>query len=167
MHPKTVRRLFCLLTAALTITQTVRAQLKTGDSFPSLETFQLEGKPLPALQGKVVLVDFWASWCAPCKKSFPVMNALQQKYASEGLVIVAVNVDEAASDFENFVKKTPVAFATVRDAKQKLINRVDVHTMPTSFLCDRDGKVRFMHSGFEGESTRRQYETEIQSLLKR
>jgi thiol-disulfide isomerase/thioredoxin len=151
--------------ALMTFIQTSRSEVKVGDSFPDVSSGQLQGKA-PALSGKIVLVDFWASWCGPCKKSFPAMNALQKKYADKGLVIVAINVDDQSANMDSFLKKTPANFAVLWDSHQTFVNKVDVHTMPTSFLLDKDGKVRFVHSGFLGAETERQYEAEIESLLK-
>ena len=112
------------------------------------------------------MVDFWASWCEPCKQSFPVMEELHQRYSKDGLVIIAVNVDENRSDMEAFLKRNAVTFAVLRDANQKLVERTGVGTMPTSFLIDRDGKVRYLHNGFRGAETKKKYHEEIQSLLK-
>jgi len=144
---------------------TATAGLKTGDALPDLASFSLEGKLPDALKGKVVIVDFWASWCGPCKESFPAMNDLFKKYSDRGLVIVAVNVDEVRADMDEFLKTNPARFTVVRDATQKLVEKVNVGTMPSSFILDREGKVRFSHSGFHGEKTRKQYEEEIESLL--
>jgi thiol-disulfide isomerase/thioredoxin len=140
--------------------------LKVGDPFPDLAAQQLEGKLPDSLKGKVVLVDFWASWCVPCAKSFPLMEELHNKYKDRGLVIVAVSVDEKAADMTKFLKKQPVTFTVVRDAAQKLVSIAEVEAMPTSFLLDGEGKVRFIHKGFHGEETRKQYLAEIESLLK-
>jgi len=148
------------------ISQTCLAELKLGDDFPDLASFNLEGKLPEAIKGKVVLVDFWASWCGPCRLSFPVMNELQKKYSDKGFVIIAISVDELRAKMDKFLKQTPASFTIVRDATQKLVEKVDVRTMPTSFLIDRQGKVRYMHSGFNGEETRKAYESEIESLLK-
>jgi thiol-disulfide isomerase/thioredoxin len=112
-----------------------------------------------------VLVDFWASWCLPCAKSFPVLDELQKKYGDK-LVIVAVNIDEKAANMDSFLKKHPVAFIVVRDPEQKLVATVEPATMPTSFILDGEGKVRFLHNGFHGEDTRKEYVSEIESLLK-
>jgi len=142
------------------------APVKVGDTFPDLSKFKLEGK-LPDLKGKVVIVDFWASWCAPCKESFPTMNDLQTRYGAQGLTIIGINVDEKNSDMVDFLKKHSADFTVVRDAAQKLVDKVDISTMPTSFLIDSSGKVRFAHSGFRGEETKKKYEQEIESLLKR
>lgn len=144
---------------------TARAALKVGDTLPDLATFQLDGKLPDTLKGKVVIVDFWASWCLPCAKSFPVLDELQKKYGDR-LVILAVNIDEKAANMETFLKKHPVSFTIVRDAGQKLVSVAEPATMPTSFILDDEGKVRFLHNGFHGEETRKEYISEIESLLK-
>ena len=145
---------------------TASAALKIGDTLPDLNGFKLEG-PLPkSLKGKVVILDFWASWCGPCAESFPVMDELQQKYRDQGLVILAVSVDEKAGKMEGFLKRNPVSFAVVRDGDHKLVANVTPQTMPTSFIIDRQGKVRFVHNGFHGSTTRKQYIEQIESLLK-
>ena len=140
--------------------------IKTGESFPDLTGFKLEGKLPDATKGKVVLVDFWASWCEPCKQSFPVMEELHKHYADRGLVIIAVNVDENRADMEAFLKKNTATFVVVRDPNQKLVEKAGIATMPSSFLIDREGKVRFTHTGFRGAETKKKYEEEIESLLK-
>ena len=144
---------------------TAQAALKVGDTLPDLASFKLEGKLPDSLKGKIVVVDFWASWCLPCAKSFPVLDELQKKYGDR-LVVVAVNVDEQASKMETFLKKHEVSFTVVRDAGQKLVAVAEPATMPTSFILDDTGKVRFLHNGFHGEDTRKEYASEIESLLK-
>ena len=140
--------------------------LQVGDHFPDLEHAQLEGKLPENLHGKVILVDFWASWCAPCKASFPVMEDLQKKYADRGFAVLAISVDEKSKAMTGFLKDHPVSFFTVRDAGHKLVSTVDVPTMPTSFLIDGDGKVFAIHVGFHGAETKALYEKEIETMLK-
>lgn len=141
------------------------AALNVGDSFPDMAQFGLEGT-LPDLKGRVVLVDFFASWCGPCKESFPVMQELHKKFTEKGLVVLAVNLDKKKPDMEEFLKKFSVDFPIVRDGSNKLVSTVKIATMPSSFLIDRDGKVRAAHRGFKGDETRRKYIEEIESLLK-
>jgi cytochrome c biogenesis protein CcmG/thiol:disulfide interchange protein DsbE len=150
---------FCLCNVA------PAAPPKEGDTFPDLSKFGLEGT-IPDLHGKVVIVDFFASWCEPCKESFPVMEELIQKYGGKGLVIVAVNVDKKKEDMEDFLKKHPATFTILRDASSKLVSAVKIPTMPSSFLLDKQGKVHSFHRGFKGAETKKQYIEEIESLLK-
>jgi thiol-disulfide isomerase/thioredoxin len=138
--------------------------IKVGDQFPDLGRFGLEGK-LPDTKNKVVVVDFWASWCGPCRASFPVMQRLHKDYAERGLVIVAVNLDDKAAAMDEFLKKNPVTFAVVRDAAKKLVATANVAAMPTSFVLSRDGRVHAIHNGFRGDATQKLYIEQIEQLL--
>jgi thiol-disulfide isomerase/thioredoxin len=135
-----------------------------GDRLPDLEAFALEGA-VPKLEGKVVLVDFWASWCTPCKASFPVLDEIEATYRDRGLVILGINVDRDSKAFEKFMKRMKPGFFVVRDPNQKLVADAGVETMPSSFLIGRDGVIRSVHSGYHGNKTREQYIEEIESLL--
>jgi len=155
---------FLLAAACALLAATARAEVKPGDSFPSLTSAALRGS-LPATAGQVVLVDFWASWCGPCKSSFPAYARLEADYGRRGLVIVAVSVDEDPAAYAAFVKRLHPPFATVRDESQRLVNQVSVPTMPTCYLLGRDGRVRFVHVGFHGEDTERELRRQIDTLL--
>lgn len=139
--------------------------LKVGDPLPDLSTFGLEGKLPGDLKGKVVLLDFWASWCGPCKESFPVMDELQQKYGAKGLVILAVNVDEKIAAMQDFLKDHPVQFNILHDVTKKLVGTANIASMPTSFLIGKDGKVVAIHKGFHGKDTAKDYIAEVEKLL--
>jgi thiol-disulfide isomerase/thioredoxin len=143
----------------------LHAQVAPGSSFPQLSDAGLSGGEVPKTAGRVVLVDFWASWCAPCKASFPTYSRLQSDYAARGLVVVAVGVDDSLPDYQGFVARLKPAFATLYDSRRKLVSLVQVPTMPTSYLLDRSGRVRFMHPGFDGEQTGRELRKEIETLL--
>jgi thiol-disulfide isomerase/thioredoxin len=156
------------LAGVLTLATVARADVKVGDLFPALApagVVSLAGGELPATAGRVVLVDFWASWCAPCKASFPAMAKLHADLAPRGLVIAAVSIDEKPAAAAGFVKKLAPPFTTLHDREQKLVKQVVVPTMPTSYLLDRTGKVRFVHEGFHGDATDKQLRQEIETLL--
>ena len=108
---------------------------------------------LQSLTGKVVLVDFWASWCAPCLQSFPWMNDLQQA-SDEGLVIVAVNLDQDRALADAFLKKVPAEFRVEYDAEGGSPAKFGVEAMPTSFLIGRDGQVHARQRGLSRETAR-------------
>jgi thiol-disulfide isomerase/thioredoxin len=150
----------CLLGAG----RSLHAQLAVGDAFPALEAMGLEGK-LPATGGQVLLVDFWASWCAPCKASFPSLAKMHNDYSARGVVVLGVSVDQSAGGYASFLKKHAPPFATVRDAGQKLVATVKVPTMPTSYVIGRDGRITAIHTGYHGEASDRALRAALDQAL--
>ena len=158
-----IKNLLRLVLIPLTL-GTVFAKVEIGQPFPPLSASSLEGK-LPELNGQVVLIDFWATWCAPCKASFPAYSKLQTELQAEGFTLLGVSVDKEQKDYDAFLKRFPVSFSTVRDSQQKLVAEVNVPARPTSYLIDKHGVLRAIHKGFHGESTIEEIKTQIQSLL--
>ena len=119
---------------------------------------------LDGLRGQVVFVDFWASWCGPCRRSFPWMNEMQQKYGGKGFAIVAVNVDKKRSDADKFLAQIPATFPVVFDEAGTSPTAFGVKGMPSSYLIDARGNVAFVERGFL-EGSRAQLEDRIKVLL--
>lgn len=119
---------------------------------------------LQAQRGRVVYVDFWASWCVPCRESFPWMKALERTYASRGLTVLAIDVDQNQTDAQRFLRVFRPNFQVLFDPNGKFAQKYGIIGMPTSFLIDRTGKVRFTHVGFF-LNQRGQYEQEVRELL--
>ncbi len=115
-------------------------------------------------QGKVVVLDFWASWCVPCRRSFPWMNEMQQKYGDDGLVIIAVNLDNESSDARKFLQQYPAEFWISYDHDRQLVRKYAVEAMPSSFLIGRDGSIIERHLGFKSGKTD-EYEAAIVAAL--
>ena len=119
------------------------------------------GKPLPDLglaevqktKGQYIYIDYWASWCGPCRQSFPWMNALQAKLGPKGLKVVAVNVDAKRTDADKFLSHTPAQFTIAYDPQGESAKKLAIKTMPTSMLVSPEGRVLFVHSGFRAEET--------------
>lgn len=99
--------------------------------------------------GKVVVLDFWASWCVPCRRSFPWLNAMHEKYAADGLAIVGVNLDMERADAERFLEEYPASFTIHYDDNQLLARQFEVVAMPSSYVIDRNGNVVARHMGFK------------------
>ena len=136
-----------ILAAFLALLAPLHADWAPGTALPSLSASGLEGN-VPSIAGKVVVLDFFASWCVPCKQSMPALEAMHKELKAKGLVVIGVSVDEKAEDMAGFLKKTPVTFSTVRDAGKKLVTAANVATMPTTVIVDRKGKIQHIHSGF-------------------
>ncbi len=138
---------------------------EVGSKAPS---FDLPGTVKPVrfadFKGRVIYVDFWASWCAPCKQSFPWMNEMQAKYGSRGFSVVGVNVDQKREDADKFLVSTPANFLVAFDTTGKVAETYQPKGMPTSFLIGADGKVRAVHVGFK-DSQREDLEREIVAAL--
>lgn len=140
--------------------------LESGQAMPAFSLVKMGGGALsPAdLKGSVVYLDFWASWCAPCKQSFPWLNEMQAKYKDKGLKVVAINLDQKTADAEAFLKDTPAAFTIAFDAKGDSPSKFQVKGMPSSFLIGPDGTLIKVHSGFK-PADRAELEAAIQVAL--
>ncbi len=99
--------------------------------------------------GKVVVLDFWASWCEPCRRSFPWLNAMHDKYTRDGLVIVGVNLDMERADAHRFLEQYPADFSIHFDENQELARQYEVVAMPSSVVIGRNGQIAAKHMGFK------------------
>lgn len=163
-------RVFCPLFGAVTaivlLVAVVSLAARAGDPTPDVTMVALDGKPftLASLEGQVVLLDFWASWCAPCRKSFPFLDELQKKHASDGLRVVGLTLEEDDDAVTGFLVSVPVSFTIARDASERAGDAFGVVAMPTTFLIDREGR---MAARFEGgdESVHKRVEAAVKTLL--
>lgn len=121
-----------------------------GQGLATPVQFMTEDGPvsLQSMAGKVVYVDFWASWCIPCRRSFPWLNRLQQRYAADGLVVIGVNVDAEPSQAAAFLQRYPANFTIAYDPQGRLAQEFDLQGMPSSFLFDRRGRLQVAQVGF-------------------
>ncbi len=146
-----LRNIVAIIT--LSLAATVGA-VEMGQPAPEFDLPGASGPvKLAALRDKVVYVDFWASWCGPCKQSFPWMNDMQAKYGAQGLTIVGINVDKKRADAESFLKGTPAKFTVAFDEKGTTPTSYQIKGMPSSYLIDRNGKIIATHAGFRPEES--------------
>ena len=115
--------------------------------------FELPGDSGPVslkqYRNQVVFVDFWASWCVPCKYSFPWMNEMQERYGKDGLKVIAINVDKDKAMAEKFLERVPATFDIAYDPEGEVADLYSLKVMPSSYLIDRDGNLVHAHKGFK------------------
>ena len=155
-----------LLAGVLCYAPAVTQATDAGQPAPNFALPDAQGSTvaLQALRGQVVYVDFWASWCGPCRRSFPWMNEMQQKYGGKGLAIVAVNVDKKRADAQKFLAQLPASFPVVFDEGGASPGAFGVKGMPSSYLIDAAGNVVFVERGFV-DVNRADLEDRIKALL--
>ena len=120
---------------------------------------------LSEYRGQVVLLNFWASWCGPCRAEMPALDALYKKYKSLGFVVLGVNVDDKKDKADALLKKIPVSFPILYDTDKKITELYSVSAMPSSYFIDRDGKIRSIHKGYLPEYDAL-YRKEVKALIK-
>lgn len=145
---KRIKLLLFIFSLMMTVPMIAKS---SGDALPSCTLASLDGAHthnLQALQGKVVYVDFWASWCPPCVRSFPFLSQLDHDLKDQGLHVVGINLDENVADAEAFLDRFPVDFSIVTDPSKQCAKDFEVVAMPSSYLIDRKGVIRHVHYGF-------------------
>ena len=150
---RSAKRAICLLTLLLLVLAT-SAQAAThpspGDAVPPFKLAGIGGTiDSDSLRGRVLYVDFWASWCEPCRRSFPWLTQLHERYADKGLTVVAINLDQERKAADGFLGKFPAPFRVGFDPQGKTAEAFHVEVMPSSFLIGRDGRVLERHAGFD------------------
>jgi len=160
------QRIFCLLLfSCLTANALLPTAALAGNAAPAL---QLRGKDagtqLSDFKAKLVYLDFWATWCAPCRYSFPWMEKMQEKYRDAGLVIVAVSVDGERKSIDHFLQDQKVSFKVLQDKHMHTANAYGVDAMPSTFLIGEDGKILYHHRGFNG-ADKNKLEQKIRDIL--
>jgi len=153
---------FCLVTAFI-FSNMANAAVSEA---PAIKLPSLHGEfELAQLKGKVVYLDFWASWCIPCRKSFPWMNEMSAKYKAQGLEVVAINLDKERKLADEFLQKVPAHFTIAFDSTGDSAKDYKLRGMPSSYLIGRDGKLYASHIGFR-DKDKPKMEQAIQQLLK-
>lgn len=140
-----------LILLMLVVTNQNANAVDVGSSLPECTLKAMEnnqGFSLSQSRGKVIYVDFWASWCGPCAKSFPFMNELHQQLKDQGLQIIGINLDENTDDAKAFLAKYPASFTVMADVSKQCAKDFDVKAMPSSYIVDRNGVVQQVYLGF-------------------
>jgi thiol-disulfide isomerase/thioredoxin len=153
-------------TLALAVTLGVPPVVRAGEQAPRVELQDLSGQPfaLESLKGRVVLLDFWAPWCVPCRKSFPFLQTLQEKHDADGLSVVGLTLESDSVAIRSFLDEVPVHFPVVRDLTEKSGDAFGVVAMPTALLIDREGEIVARFEG-GGDAVHARIEQAVAILL--
>lgn len=119
---------------------------------------------LSELRGQVVLINFWASWCGPCREELPLLEKLQQRYRKAGFSLLAISIDDSRANADSMLGKLGVKLTPLYDPDKRAAKRYDVDTMPATLIVDRDGRVRYVHRGYRSGNEVK-YEQQVRELL--
>lgn len=119
---------------------------------------------LSELRGEVVMINFWASWCGPCRQEMPLLETLYSDYKDYGFTLLGVNVDENQEAADKLLKQIPVSFPVLYDASSSVVELYDVDAMPSTILVDRDGNMRYLHRGYK-PGYEDHYEAQVKALV--
>ena len=162
-----LRQALCLTSVALISFNATASSGEAGEISPQCALTSLTSEQKTDVKqyaGQVVYLDFWASWCPPCAKSFPFLNKLHHDLQAEGLVVIGVNLDEHKADAKEFLQRYPAHFLLASDQSKQCATDFNVQAMPSSYLIDRNGIIRHVHLGFRS-GDREQLRAQVQELL--
>jgi peroxiredoxin len=159
--------LLALAVLSVVATGTTAALPAVGVAAPDFASKSDSGRNvrLSELRGRVVLINFWASWCSPCRQELPLLNKIYAQYRAAGFVLLAVNVDDNRKDAEAMLKRLNLGFPTLFDGNKNVAKLYGVDTMPATLVIDRDGRVRYVHRGYYS-GYEQKYEQQVRALLK-
>lgn len=160
-----LRALLGLLLAASATLASAAATVGTAAPDFTLRTLSGSNMRLQEQRGQVVLVNFWATWCGPCRKEMPHLNRIADKYKSSGLVLMGVNVDDNVKNAADLSAKLGVNFPVLLDTDKKVSRLYDLNSMPSTMVIDRSGRVRYVHRGYQ-DGYEDMYDKQIRDLLK-
>ncbi len=159
-------RLYLLIFSLLFSVTVTAAEIPPKDATDfTLKSLTGDNLRLREQMGDVILLNFWASWCGPCREEMPELEKLQQKYQALGFKVMGVNVETAPEKAQAFLKNLNITFPILLDSEQTVSKTYQVEAMPTTYLMDRQGKLRFLHKGYE-KGTAEEYETQIKKLIR-
>ena len=155
------------ITLLFTTTITLAASEKISGKAANFTLKSRSGKniKLSELRGEVVMLNFWASWCGPCRQEMPHLEKIHKKYKRLGFTLLGVNVEENSTDAKNYLKDVKVTFPILFDSTQKTSKLYNVSAMPTTILIDRNGNKRFIHKGYK-PGYENDYKKQIKKLLR-
>jgi thiol-disulfide isomerase/thioredoxin len=167
---KIALRSYCLAALAAATTFATAAPvdtLRAGAPAPSFLLNSMAGKAvsLDSLKGQIVLVNFWASWCGPCRKEMPILEQLNRQYRGKGVTLVGVNVEPDSAAATDWLKATPVSFPILFDVDSKVSKLYQVEGMPNTVILDRKGNVRYIHRGYK-PGAENEYLDQIRALIR-
>jgi peroxiredoxin len=156
-----------LAIAALAVAGAAQAAVTPSAGAPDFTLPSLGGANLRLQEqrGRVVMVNFWATWCGPCRVEMPHLARLYEKYRSSGFVVLAVNIDEDPRKAAGLAKQMGMTFPVLLDTEKKVSRLYDLSTMPSTVLIDRDGRVRYVHRGYR-DGYEETYDKQIRDLLR-
>lgn len=160
------RRLFAGAALALTAAVSIAAVVPSAVAPDfTLRTMKGPNLRLQEQRGQVVMVNFWATWCGPCRQEMPHLNKLYDKYKSSGFVLLGVNIDDDAAKATDLATKLGLRFPVLLDTDKRVSRTYDMNAMPATLLIDRDGKVRYIHRGYR-DGVELTYDQQIRELVK-
>lgn len=162
-------RLFVVAILILVITGSAHGKMPgIGTAAPDFTLRSSTGKnlKLSEYRGQVVMINFWATWCAPCRQEMPHLNRLYEQYNKAGFILLGVNIDDNPKAAQAMAEQLGVRFPVLYDATKQVSKRYDVDAMPLTVIVDRDGKVQYLHRGYRS-GVEQQYEAKVREILKR
>lgn len=169
MKRESMKNLFCTLLVSVFVFSgaTASAATELSGTAPdfTLPSNQGQNMRLEELRGSVVLINFWASWCGPCRQEMPALEALYQRYNKAGFTILGVSVDDDSAEANKLLKEIPVSFPVLYDTESKVSELYSVQAMPSTIIVDRNGEMRYLHRGYK-PGYEDEYRDQIRALIR-